>query len=131
MPRKSKQARPQWKKDVAQELRIAKEAQFGWVRLDSCELREVPEDVFDMKHLENLDLSENLLKTVPESLWDLPSFRDVTLIGNPIERLPNRKGLIIDLPIYRRVRNQVDAKNITLVIHPDNSEEEVSEFCQY
>lgn len=81
---------------------------------------------FALKQLEIVDLSGNDLTTVPERLWDLPNLKGVNLIGNPIESLPNRPGLTIDLPIYRRCRGEVEPKNIELVIGADTSEEDAA-----
>ena len=47
-------------------------------------LTAIPDEVFTLSSLEELDLSRNSLKTVPEKLWDLPHFRRVGLFENPL-----------------------------------------------
>ncbi len=76
------------------------------------ELTEIPEEVFALDHLEDIDLSSTGFQTVPERLWDLPNLRSVSLFDCPIESLPNRPGLGIDERTYIRCRTRLDAKNV-------------------
>jgi internalin A len=108
----------------ADELRRAREENKRLLRLAERGLNEIPEDLFGLKDLETLYLNGNQLRSIPEQLWDLPKLETVILIGNPIESLPNRPGLVIDLPIYRRCRDQIDAKNIYLVLDVNLSQED-------
>jgi Leucine Rich Repeat (LRR) protein len=98
MARKNRNAAGKLPPHVAQELRQARENRSSWLWLDGAELTEVPEEVFDLADLRDINLSGNRLKTIPERLWDLPKLEGVYLIGNPIESLPNRPGLTIDWP---------------------------------
>src|SRR5207237_449675 len=114
----------EFRSDIARALRRAREEGLSWLQLDGAELTEIPEKVFDLTDLKNIDLSGNRLKTIPERLWDLPRLEHVNLIVNPLESLPNRPGLTIDGLTYRRCRDQIDAKNIRLVIGVDTPQED-------
>lgn len=117
---------PLFQKDVAAELQQAREMRAAWVRLNDQGLTALPEDVFTLTDLEGIDLGGNGFTTIPERLWDLPKLRHVNLLGNPIQSLPNHPGLIIDLPIFRRFRNQIEPQNTSLVIGVDVSEADAS-----
>jgi Leucine-rich repeat (LRR) protein len=71
-----------------------------------------------------IDLSENWLQDVPERLWALPKLRTVALMGNPIKSLPDRPGLMIDVPTYLRLRKQTNISNVHVVVESLRSEED-------
>src|SRR5918992_1169051 len=102
-----------WRKDPAEEIRRAREFQTAWLDLSDCDLTEIPEEVFELTGLETLDLAHNQLKSIPDRLWDnLPNLRHVTLIHNPIENLPNRSGLSIDVQTYLRCMKQFGSNGV-------------------
>jgi Leucine-rich repeat (LRR) protein len=107
-------------------LRSYRESIHRCLRLCDIGLTKLPEEVLELTDLEHINLSDNELQTVPKRLWDLPKLRSVNLIGNPIASLPDRTGLnlIVDGPIYRRCRNQIDPKYINLVIRVDTSQDD-------
>ena len=114
---KKRQKRPSHSESrVTIELNIARSTNSSWIDLESCGLTEVPSELFGYTDLESINLRDNNLKTVPERLWELPKLRRVTLVGNPIDDLPNRPGLVVDLPTYQRCRERLDVKNVTLFI---------------
>lgn len=119
---KKRQQRPSHDERVLRRiLEMTRLNHSSWSDLDSCGLWEIPSELFEQTSLETIILSNNNLKTVPERLWELPKLRRVTLVGNPIEDLPNRPGLVIDLPTYQRCRNRLDVKNVILFICSDAS----------
>lgn len=101
---------------VMNELRRVRSLALHRLNLEASRLAEIPEEVYELKHIRRVDLSHNHLRVIPERLWELPNLYSINLIGNPIESLPNRPGLIIDLPTYNRCRHQIDAKNVSLFI---------------
>src|SRR5215212_2214277 len=129
MPQKQKKTSPRLPREVVRVLRQARENHSPWLTLEEFGLDELPEEVFALTELKTIKLSGNAFRSIPERLWDLPKLRFVNLTGNPIESLPDRPGLSIDIPIYRRCRNQIDAKNITLVIGGDTAQEDAEAFC--
>lgn len=98
----------------------------SWISFQSLDLTAIPIDLFTLTSLKHIDLSYNKLTSIPERLWELPNLTSVMLLGNPIEYLPNRSGLIIDLPTYRMCRDQVDVGNVILFIGADVSPEDVA-----
>jgi Leucine-rich repeat (LRR) protein len=52
-------------------IKEAKKEQNKELRLDSCELAEIPLEVFEMKWLEKLDLSNNRLVTLYKAIENL------------------------------------------------------------
>jgi hypothetical protein len=108
-------------------LRQPQEPPVPWLHLDGFRLEKIPEAVFEFTHLEELDLSDNALWTVPERLWDdLPNLRHVVLIGNPIHYLPDRPGLIIDQFAYVKCSRQLSPQNVTLFLDNNVSNEEAN-----
>lgn len=109
---------------VARELERCRDSDSRWIRLSDLVLTEIPEEVFALTQLESIDLSYNQLVTVPVRLWDLPRLKHVSLLGNPIESLPNRPLIQIDHLTYRRIRGRVDLVNVHLTIGPEIPEQE-------
>jgi len=103
--------------EVSEQLRRVQAEQSSILSLTRYDLDELPADIFTMTHLQYIFLGHNRLKTIPDRLWDeLPKLNLVDVAQNPIEYLPDRPGLLIDLPIFRRCRDQVDGNHITLRI---------------
>src|SRR5215510_373711 len=118
--RRTRKAAAKLPPDIAEELRHAREARSPWLWLGHKRLTEIPEELFHLTDLESIDLSRNMLTTLPERFWALPKLRAEVLVGNPLESLPDRPGLTIDGPTYLRFRDQIDAKNIHLVLGVDS-----------
>ena len=115
---------------VAEALELTEKRGFSWLALPEHGLREIPEKVFALTRLRAIDLSQNKLRSVTERLWTLPHLNSVNLVGNPIENLPNRPGLVIDIPTYLRFSDAIDAKNLTVVINRRSSEEDVATLLE-
>jgi GTPase SAR1 family protein len=108
-------------------LRQPQEPPVPWLHLDGLRLEKIPDEVFELTHLEELDLSDNALWTVPDRLWDeLPNLRHVVLIGNPLNYLPDRPGLIIDQFAYVKCSRQLSPQNVTLFLDNNVSTEEAN-----
>lgn len=112
------------RREVADRVRSSRERGGRYLNLRDVGLAQIPDDVFGMSELEELDLSTNKLRTIPERLWDLPRLRSVFLMGNPIERLPDRPGLVVDVPTYRRVYDQLDPNNVELFVDNDTERQD-------
>src|SRR5262245_10760932 len=102
MSKEKQSASRKWPPDVVAALQWARESRSSWLTLRDKGLTDIPEEIFDLPELANLDLSFNRLRTVPERLWNLPNLQHVNLVDNPIEDLPNRHGLVIDASAYIR-----------------------------
>lgn len=114
MARKSKQTAIS--AEVAKRLEMARNDGSTWLDLGDCGLTEIPEAVYGLTEIERINLSHNQLTQLPERLWGLPKLKQILLVSNPLKSLPNRKGLIIDPPIYLDCRRQIDPGNIRLWI---------------
>src|SRR6185436_4024958 len=98
----------------------------AWLRLKNLDLTELPAEIFTLSDVEVIDLSGNKLRTIPKKLWNLPKLREVRLVGNPIEVLPPRSTVSIDLGTYRRCHTSLKPENINLVITRTVSEEDAN-----
>jgi Leucine-rich repeat (LRR) protein len=58
------------------------------VAIDGLNLLEVPQTIFTLKDLENLDLSRNLLTTIPCEICQLTGLKSLHLDGNRFSEIP-------------------------------------------
>ena len=69
------------------------------LNLNSCELKELPEEIGNLKNLVHLDLGNNQLKDLPESITKLKKLRYLNLMGTHIsENEEKRKEIEQMLP---------------------------------
>lgn len=81
--------------------------------LSGLGLDEIPEDVLRLKKLTTINAANNDIRVVPEGLVArLPKLQRLNLTGNPIEGVPNIRGLQLDWPAYLRVRGTISDANI-------------------
>ncbi len=80
------------------------------VNLDSCQLKNIPESIFNLSSLETLSLDNNNIKDIPDSISNLKSLKMLYLDGNKLEKLPNSIGLLHSLRFMSIRYNQL--KNI-------------------
>lgn len=97
---------------ISNSIKETKAAKSKWLDLRHAGMKEIPEEVFDLVELEGIDLSKNRIKRVPASLWNLPRLKWVRLFHNPLQVLPNRPGLNIDVETFLRCGGQCDAENL-------------------
>jgi len=69
----------------------------NYINLDSCELTEVPEEVFKFSNLSILSLDNNKIKDLPSNLGGLISLKSIYLSYNHIESLPSSLGNLKNL----------------------------------
>lgn len=67
------------------------------VNLDSCDLSEIPEPIYDMKNIKTLSLEHNQIKVFPEEIGKLKSLKELFLNGSRIEILPDSIGDLTNL----------------------------------
>jgi len=63
-------------------------------------LTEIPEEVYQLTHLEDLYLRNNGIKVIPEKLYNLPQLHRLDIRWNPIQQLADINGLILDYDIF-------------------------------
>jgi len=72
-------------------------------------LFELPQAVFELDRLEELDLSNNLLRLLPT----IPSgIRHLNLAENPLEVVPQQSGLILDSRQYQQFQGSIDPRQV-------------------
>jgi hypothetical protein len=80
----------------------------GW----SMKLQEIHEEIFALSELEELDLSVNEIRFVPDRLGDLTKLREVNLAHNPVERVPDVPGLHLDWHSYLRCERHLSPLHV-------------------
>jgi internalin A len=56
--------------------------------------------VFDLSHLEILELRDNSIQVVPARILRLANLKRLDLVRNPVKEVPDLPGLILDWPSY-------------------------------
>src|SRR5215475_4876853 len=72
---------------------------------------QIPAEIFSFSHLEALNLRGQNIRVVPEFLRDLPSLKRLDLSQNPVQRVPDIPGLILDWNSYIRCRAELSREN--------------------
>jgi internalin A len=76
-------------------------------------LDEFPAEILKLRSLEEIYLTQNRLRKIPNAIRHLPYLRRLSLVDNPIESVPDIPGLILDAETYLRLRHSVSPENIT------------------
>ncbi len=82
---------------------------IDYINLDSCELTEVPEEVFKFSNLSALSLDNNYLTTLPDSIINLRNLKRLYLINNRIKNLPSNMGSLTSLESIYLSYNQIES----------------------
>lgn len=69
-----------------------KETQRPWLILERLGLAELPSELYDLTHLEELVVIDNLLRTLPEELPSLTNLKRLYLFYNEINEMPGFIG---------------------------------------
>ena len=75
-------------------------------------LTEIPEEVYQLTHLEELNLRANKIEVIPESLRQLPQLRRLDIQRNPIQQLSDINGLILDYKVFLAQRHHLTPAHI-------------------
>ena len=89
----------------------SKELDLSANALAGC-LEEIPDEIFALVHLENLDLAGNAIREVSEKIRNLPNLRRLCLARNPIYKVPDIPGLALDWAGYLRSRKKLSTENV-------------------
>jgi internalin A len=100
------------KSEIQQRIEQARVDGGKHLYLGLMRLEAVPDEVWSLRNLESLDLAGNSFRTIPARLSELPKLSRIDIRVNPIEHLPEIRGLVIDEAIYQRVRGDIDPLNI-------------------
>jgi len=96
-----------------------------YLDLQHASLTTLPADIFDLEHVEVINLTNNNLRHLSPSLLRLPNLRDVNLLGNPVETLPDGLRATLDAPAYIRCRDQIDTNVVRLVIEEETENDAI------
>ncbi len=75
-------------------------------------LYEIPDEVFNLPHLETLILIGNEIREVPERIRDLINLKCLDVRRNPIRKLPDLPGLRLDWDSYLRCQGTLSRENV-------------------
>ncbi len=67
-------------------------------------LTSIPEAVFKLDWLEELDLSGNRIEIIPDDIEKLTNLKELNLLGNPIQQLPDISRLCINYSAFERCK---------------------------
>ena len=95
-------------------VRIAAKRKSKRLYLGFMDLTAIPDEVFELSHLEDLDLWGNPLEVIPDRLLELPRLRVLELGGlkAPIDRLPAGINLKLDLKLHQQFRKSVQPERV-------------------
>ncbi len=82
---------------------------INYINLDSCELADVPEEVFKFSTLSALSLDNNYLTTLPDSIINLRNLKRLYLINNKIKTLPPNMGGLTSLKSIYLSYNHIES----------------------
>src|SRR5260370_25789489 len=90
--------------------RLAKSLELS---LSHPDLREIPDEVFELAHLEVLTLRNTGIRVVPERIRELRKLKRLDLTANPVEQVPDIPGLVLGWNSYLRCRPTLSLQNIS------------------
>lgn len=70
---------------------------FSWKEGKESKIRELPEEVWNLTNLENLNLSETQIQELPKELGKLINLKELNLNGTQIQELPKELGNLSNL----------------------------------
>ncbi len=70
-------------------IRKNAESKAETLNLSSLELNVLPDELFELKHLRELDLSDNQFSALPTKLWKLPNLKRLAISVNPLPEIPS------------------------------------------
>jgi len=76
---------------------------------DAEVLLDVPEDIFKLGQLEELDISNNLLTRLPPELAQMSALKRIDIAFNSMAEIPNFPGLIVDSRQLAQFWHHIDA----------------------
>uniref|UniRef100_A0A7S2WB26 Leucine-rich repeat protein n=1 Tax=Mucochytrium quahogii TaxID=96639 RepID=A0A7S2WB26_9STRA len=81
----------------SQNERMERAAKTGMLGLADAKLVQVPQQVYSIQKLRNLDLQNNMLTTISPGICNLKMLKSLNLTNNRIEHLPEGMGVLTNL----------------------------------
>ncbi len=106
---------PRWALERIQEAKQKNRREinysFGW-RHDLQKLTSLPTELFELTYLESIDLSGNLIKEVSDDIKQFKNLKIIRPIGNPLQRVADIPGLILDFDTYIDLKEYISSEHI-------------------
>ena len=83
------------------------------MRAIGFQINEVPEEVFALSHLEELNLGQNLIAELPERLHDLKNLKLIDIRDNPIIETNGVSHLFIDSKTEKALGRKLSNEQVT------------------
>ncbi len=99
-------------KDIIERARRDQSKELSLSYMYPDRLDNIPDEVFDLTHIETLDLFGNNIREVPERIRELINLRHLDIRQNPIEKLPDIPGVSLDWTSYLRCRKTLSRQNV-------------------
>lgn len=94
--------------EVLEKIAAAKKMKSQFLDLSHCNLKEIPEEIFELKELKHLVLNYNELKNLPSEIGNLEKLERLSLVGNEIILLPPNITKLQKLKSLNLARNQIN-----------------------
>src|SRR5262249_1113389 len=101
-PTSSTSGRTEQRNEVQERIQSVRNGQSRELNLWNFNLKEIPQEVFELAELESLILNSNSIRVIPEAIRRLSRLKLVQVGGNPIEKIPDIPGLSLDWDTYLR-----------------------------
>ena len=70
-----------------------------------CNIHEIPDSIWNLQNLEELDFSSNSLMNIPSAIGNLHNLQSLFLIGNQLEHIPEEIGNLTKLESLQLMEN--------------------------
>lgn len=117
-------------KDILNQIKKAKENKDKELYLYGS-LEQIPDEVYELEYLEELDLSGNEIKSIPPEIRRLKNLKQLDLRRNPLEELIDVYGLVLDFGVYNSFKNQVTKENIVGLKFEEDELKSLKEVLQF
>ena len=88
--------------------RLKTYGKINYINLDSCELTDLPEEIFKFSNLSALSLDNNYLTSLPDSIINLRNLKRLYLSNNKIKILPSNMRRLTSLKSIYLSYNQIE-----------------------
>ena len=96
-------------------IEAARAARSPALDLSRCGLRELPDAVRRLTHLESLDLKFNNLEDLPDWLTDLDRLTELDIQANQLEQVPDVLGSLAGLRVLDLSENNLEGEPLDLL----------------
>ena len=102
---------------------------FYFIAVNKIKLPIIPPEVFELTHLEELNLRNNVIQVLPEQIKQLSKLKKINLCDNPLREVADIKGLFLHYVDVKKLN--IPYKNISglkLTLFSHHPLEDISKF---